>query len=90
MHVWCWSKQSKAGRSRGAHASMASHQHTSGHRRAHNIHHMAGSKPFTHKLQNQEGSRCMCGVGRKKTMQAGEGHTLACPCTHITLQDGQP
>ena len=75
MHVWCWAKQNKAGRSRGAHASMVSQQHTSGHGRAHNIHQMAGSKPFTHKLQNQEGSGCMCWAGRKKTMQAGERGT---------------
>jgi hypothetical protein len=36
---------------RGAHASMARHQHTSGRRVAHNIHHMAGSMLFTHSLQ---------------------------------------
>jgi hypothetical protein len=46
--------------------------------RAHNIHHIAGSKPITHQLQNQDGSRCMCGVGRKKTKQASQRGT----CQH--------
>ena len=53
--------------------------------RAHNQHHMAGSKPITHGLQNQEGSRCMCGVGRKKTKQAGQRGTCqhSLPASHI-------
>ena len=53
--------------------------------RAHNIHHMAGSKPIIHQLQNQEGSRCMCGVGRKETKQAGQRGTCqhSQPASHI-------
>ena len=53
--------------------------------RAHNKHHMAGSKPITHPLQNQAGSRCMCGVGRKKTKQAGQRGTCqhSRPASHI-------
>ena len=47
---------------RGAHASIAGHQHWAS--RTHNIHHMVGSNAIAHHLQNQEGSRCMCGVGR--------------------------
>ena len=31
---------------------------------------MAGSKPITHGLRNQEGSRCMGAVGRQRTKQA--------------------
>jgi hypothetical protein len=46
--------------------------------RAHSIHHMARSKPIVHLLQNQEGSRCKCGAGRKNTMQASQkGHMPA-------------
>ena len=57
--------------------------------RAHNIHHMAGSKPITHKLQNHDGSRCMCGVGRKKTKQASQirGHILALPASNSHLSN---
>ena len=53
--------------------------------RAHNKHQMAGSKPITHGLQNQEGSRCMCGVGRKNTMQASQRGTCqhSLPASHI-------
>ena len=64
---------------------------------AHNQHHMAGSKPITHGLQNQEGSRCMCGVGRKKQSRvvrgahgsiAGHQHTWknSCHTTSTTLR----
>jgi hypothetical protein len=54
--------------------------------RAQNQHHMAGSKPITHRLQNQEGSRCMCGVGRKKTKQTGQKGTCqhSQPATRIS------
>ena len=71
---------------RGAHASIAGQP--SSHiwaTRAHNQHHMAGSKPITHGLQNQEGSRCMCGVGRNKTKQADQGGTCqhSLPASHM-------
>ena len=53
--------------------------------RAHYMHHMAGSKPYTHLLQNQDRSRCMCGVGQKKTKQAGQRGTCqhSRPSSHI-------
>ena len=86
MHEWGRAKENRAGRSEGhsQHSRPASHIWATV---AHNIHHMAGSKPFTHMLQNQEGSRCMCGVGRKKTIQGSqEGHMLAWPAisTHLS------
>jgi hypothetical protein len=73
-------KKTKQAGQRGTcqHSRPASHIWAT---RAHSIHHMAGSKPFTHSLQNQDGSRCMCGVGRKKTNQGIERGT----CKH-----GQP
>ena len=64
-------KKTKQGSQRGRrqHSQPASHAWAS---RAHNKHHMAGSKLITHQLQNQEGSRCRCGVGRKNTMQSSQ------------------
>ena len=44
-------------------------------KRAHNQQNMAHSKPFTYFLQNQAGSRCMCGEGQKKTKHAGQTGT---------------
>ena len=46
--------------------------------------HIAGSKPITHHLQNQEGSTCMSGVGRKKTEQAGQRGTASIAGQHHT------
>jgi hypothetical protein len=59
-------------------ASKAGQHHTYGQRWAHNQHHMAGSKPITHSLLIYDGCRCMCGVGQKKTKQAGQRGT----CQH--------
>ena len=55
-------KKAKQGSQRGTrqHSRPSTHMEQF---MAHNQHHMAGSKPITHRLQNQEGSRCMCGVG---------------------------
>ena len=41
--------------------------------RAHNQHHMAGSKPTTHFLQTQDGSRCMCEVVKRKQSKLVRG-----------------
>jgi hypothetical protein len=75
--VLCVRKQSR--QVREAHASIAGQP--SAHiwaTRAHNQHHMVGSKPITHPLQNQAGSIRMCGVGQKKTKQA----SLRGTCQH--------
>ena len=49
-------KKAKQGSQRGTcqHSQPALHME---YYRAHNQHHMAGSKPIAHQLQNQEGSR---------------------------------
>ena len=77
-------KKTKQAGQRGTcqHSRPASHTWAT---RAHNTHHMAGSKPFTHMLQNQEGSRCMCGVGQQKTIQGSQRGTCqhGQPATHI-------
>ena len=87
-------KENKAGRSEGhsQHGQPASI--TSGQRRAHNQHHIAGSKPITHHLQNQEGSRFMCGIGSKKTKQTGQSgtcqHSQPASITHVGNEGTQP
>ena len=77
-------KKTKQASQRGTcqHSMPASHMEYS---RAHNQHHMAGSLATTYFLQNQAGSRCMCGVGRKKTKQAGQRGTCqhSRPASHI-------
>jgi hypothetical protein len=77
MHVWGKAKEHNAGYSEGhMPAQPASITHLS--KRANSKHHTAGNKPITHHLQIQEGSRCMCGVRRKNTMQASQkGHMPA-------------
>ena len=77
MHVWGRAKEHNAAGQRGTcqHSQPASHDWVS---RAHNINHIAGGKPITHPLQNPAGSRCMCGVGRKKTKPASQRGT----CQH--------
>ena len=74
MHVWGRVKKTKQGSQRGTcqHSQPATHMECY---RAHNKHHIVGSKPITHRLQNQEGSRCMCGVGRKKSKQGSQRGT---------------
>ena len=76
MHVWGRrAKENKAGRSEGHMLVLASQPSHIWATRAHNQQHMAGSKPITHMLQNQEGSRCMCGVGQnKKSRQVRGAH----------------
>ena len=77
-------KKTKQAGQRGTcqHSLPASHIRAS---RAHNKHHMAGGKPITHQLQNQEGSRCMSGVGHKKTKHTGQRDTCqhSQPASHI-------
>ena len=86
MYVWAGRKKTKQAGQRGTcrHSRPASHIRAT---RAHYIHRVADSKPITHSLQNQDGSGCMCGVGRKKTIQGSqEGHMLAWPAisTHLS------
>ena len=77
MLVWGRTKEHNAGWSDGHMPAWVANT-TNLSKRAHSIHHMPGRKPFTHSLQNQEGSRCMCGVGRKNTMRANsDGHMPA-------------
>jgi hypothetical protein len=86
MHVWCWAKETKHAGQRGT-CSIAGQPATHiWETRSHNINHMAGSKPITHSLQNQEGSGCMCGVGQKKTKQAGQRATCqhSRPASHLS------
>ena len=65
-----------------------SRQHTSEQRGTHQKHHMAGSKPITHSLKKQSGSRCMCGGGRKKTKQAGQSTCQLAGQQHTSEQRG--
>ena len=68
------------------HSQPASHVWAT---RAQNQHHMAGSKPITYKLQNQAGSRCMCGVGQKKKKQASQrAHASIAGQHHTSGQQG--
>jgi hypothetical protein len=50
MHPWCWQKKTNQAGQKGTcqHSRPASHIWAT---RAHNIHHMGGSKPITHQLQ---------------------------------------
>ena len=67
MNVWGRrAKENKAGRSEGHMLVLASQPSHIWATTAHNKQHMAGSKRVTHLLQNQDGSRRMCGVGGRK------------------------
>ena len=62
--VWGGATEKQSRLVRGAHTIIASQQYTL-EQRAHTIkHHMSGSEPITHQLQ--EGSKSMYGVGRQK------------------------
>ena len=67
------------------HSLPASHIWAS---RAHNKHHIAGSNPIAHQLQNHEGSTCICGVGQKKTKQAGQRGTTSMAGWQHTWNNG--
>jgi hypothetical protein len=71
MHVWGKAKEHNAGYSEGHMPEWVANNTHAGSKGPQQAH-MAGSKPITHHLQNQGGSRCMCGVRRKNTMQASQ------------------
>ena len=69
MHCEVWGNRKQSRLVRGPHANPVGQQHTCEHS-GHTIkHHMAGTKPMTHSLRNQEESRCIVwgGATEKQT-----------------------
>ena len=74
---------------RGAHASMASQQHTSEQRGHTKCDTSRAAKPTAHQLQNQDESRCMCEVVERKQSKLVRGaHASMRSQQHTSGQQG--
>ena len=69
---------------RGAHASMASQQHTSEQRGHTKCDTSRAAKPTAHQLQNQDESRCMCEVVERKQSKLVRGAHASIAGQHHT------